>query len=872
MDPEKLAQWQAADALFDQWLDQPAAERAAWLARREAEPAVLQRLQQLIAAHQRPRASMDPAGSDLSGCQLGDWTLESELGRGGMAVVYRASREQGMARQQAAVKILTLGALGATGRERFHREAAILARLNHPNVTALVDSGVAEDGTCWLAMPLVDGQRIDDWCDAKSLDAREIVRLYLQVCDAVAYAHRNLVIHRDLKPSNVLVDRDGHVRLLDFGIGQFADDEGERTHTMWRALTPGYAAPEQLRGAPPTTAMDIYGLGALLHRLLTGRTPGADGTTHSTRPSLLVRDAGDAYHRHYVPLKSDLDRVLLKALAEEPEQRYPTAEALADDLRRWLDGRPVLAEKPKLGYRARKFLARNKVGVAAAGLLVLALAGGVSATLWQAGEARREAENARAQAQRAILVREFLQRVFYSTQPAVGGVPDALELLEEGARRARSEVLQSDPLAAADILMLTGSARAGLGEYALAQADLEQASSILRDSQPRAYPERVQIEGYLSQLARYHGENTKAQQHGRAAVGLGELALAEDGDAQPLLDAQVSWGMSLFVDDPAAALEVFEEVYAALPDHGLTDTPLHISVLDGLSAALMAVSPEDTGRLAELAEEQMRLSREIDGPGSSQYVSTLSDQVPVFSRIGDLERAAEVAWEAVRIAEQAFTGPHRNKAGAHCQLAANLHWQGDYAQAVEHYSIANGMYSELGLSDLHVQACFMYAGYARAALGDYHSALEDLEHAWAVLGDHDYRATPTGYSNCGTKAAVYIRLGDADSAERLLDGCEPAEGHDPPLMYSQARAELHFSRGELAHAANIAAGLRRDRPPEADDRYWMRPWMLSILLAGETGDTGLVADLEQELGGFAASPPLSMCLQHPSREHCLALP
>src|SRR5690554_4445864 len=379
MDPEQLAHWQAADALFDRWLDLPSAEREAWLAAQDPEPPVHQRLQQLIAAHQRPRATMDPSGSNLSGCLVGDWTLESELGRGGMAVVYRAWRDQGMARQQAAVKILTLGALGATGRERFHREAAILARLNHPNVTALVDSGVAGDGTCWLAMPLVDGQRIDDWCDAQCLDARAIVRLYLQVCDAVAYAHRNLVIHRDLKPSNVLVDRDGHVRLLDFGIGQFADDEGERTHTMWRALTPGYAAPEQLRGAPPTTAMDIYGLGALLHRLLTGRTPGAEGTTHSTRPSLLVRDAGDAYHRHYVPLKSDLDRVLLKALAEEPDERYATAEALADDLRRWLDGRPVLAEKPGVGYRLRKFVARNRMGVAAGALLALSLAGGIGA-------------------------------------------------------------------------------------------------------------------------------------------------------------------------------------------------------------------------------------------------------------------------------------------------------------------------------------------------------------------------------------------------------------------------------------------------------------------------------------------------------------
>ncbi len=401
MDAENIAHWQAADAAFDQWLDLPEERRAAWLAALALPVPVRTRLQQLIAAHQRPHAALDPAGGNLRGSRLGDWTLEEELGRGGMAVVYRGWREQGMARQQAAIKILTLGALGAGGPDRFRREAAILARLNHPNVTALVDSGVADDGTCWLAMPLVEGERIDRWCETQTPDARAVVRLYLQVCDAVAYAHRNLVIHRDLKPSNVLVDGSGQVRLLDFGIGQFADSQDERTQTLWRALTPGYAAPEQLLGAPPSTAVDVYGLGALLHRLLTGRTPQAvTAGSETTRPSLLVRDAGDAYHRHYVPLRNDLDRVLLKALAEEPGQRYPTAEALAGDLRRWLDGRPVLAQKPRLGYRLRKFIARNTLGVAAAALLLLTLAGGIGATLWQAGEARREAANARAQAQR----------------------------------------------------------------------------------------------------------------------------------------------------------------------------------------------------------------------------------------------------------------------------------------------------------------------------------------------------------------------------------------------------------------------------------------------------------------------------------------
>ncbi|MUG03598.1 serine/threonine protein kinase, partial [Bacillus tequilensis] len=252
MDAEQLEEWRAADALFDRWLDQAEPDRESWLAAQEPPAPVCRRLLQLISAHQRTGSALDHAAGDLAGRTLGDWTLESELGRGGMAVVYLARRDQGMACQRAAVKVLTLAALGAGGRDRFQREAGILARLGHPNITRLLDSGVAEDGTCWLAMPLVEGERIDHWCRARELDAQAIVRLYLQVCAAIAYAHRNLVIHRDLKPANVLVDGDGNVHLLDFGIGQFADVPAERTRTQWRALTPGYAAPEQLHGELPT--------------------------------------------------------------------------------------------------------------------------------------------------------------------------------------------------------------------------------------------------------------------------------------------------------------------------------------------------------------------------------------------------------------------------------------------------------------------------------------------------------------------------------------------------------------------------------------------------------------------------------------------
>lgn len=871
MDVEQLEEWRAADALFDQWLDQAEPERDAWLAAQQMPAAVRRRVLQLVRAHERTGNALDSAAGDLAGRSLGDWTLESELGRGGMAVVYLARREQGMASQRAAVKVLTLAALGAGGRERFQREAGILARLGHPNITRLIDSGVADDGTCWLAMPLVEGERIDHWCQARGLDARAIVQLYLQVCAAVAYAHRNLVIHRDLKPSNVLVDTDGNVHLLDFGIGQFADVPGEPTRTQWRALTPGYAAPEQLRGELPTTAIDVYGLGALLHRLLTGRTPGSPaGIGGTTRPSLLVRGAEDAYHRHYVPLKNDLDLVLLKALAEEPERRYPSVEAMALDLRRWLEGELVQAEKPRLGYRVRKFVARNKAGVAASVLVAASLAAGVGTTLWQAGEARREAGNAQVQAQRAILVRDFLARVFASTEPAAGGVPDALELLDEGARRARTEVLGSDPLAAADILMLTGGARADLGEYVQAREDLEEANALLRGAP--AYAERARIHRHLSQLARQHGDGEGAQREAHAAVRMGDLALAQSGDPEPLLSSRVTLGMSLFASDPAAAAATFESVLAALPAYDLEETELHITVLDGLSAALAATAPDQTQRLVEIAEEQIRVSRLVDGTESGHYASTLADQVPTFSRAGDHARARQLALEAVSIADRAYTKPHTNKAAAHCQLAANLHWGGEYARAVQHYAVANGINSELGLSDLHVQACFMFGAYARATQGDYHAALDELERSWAILGDHDYRDTPTGYASCGTQASVQLRAGEIESAARTLAGCVPAEGTTLPLMYTQARAELHFARGELDDAARVAREARINRPPEAEDRYWMRPWMLSLLLAREMGDVETASELAAVLQEFAHVEPLSQCLAQPSEATCLTLP
>lgn len=871
-DREGIDTWKLADAFFDQWLDLDLddAGREAWLTARELDPTVRTCLQRLIDAHLKPSAVLGTAASDLSGRRLGAWTLETELGRGGMAVVYRAARSDGIARQEAALKVLTLGALGATGRDRFQREAEILARLNHPNITPLIDSGVEPDGTCWLAMPRVEGERIDTWCQSHTLDASATVRLYLQVCDAVAYAHRNLVIHRDLKPSNVLVEADGHARLLDFGIGQFTDAETERTQTMWRALTPGYAAPEQLRGDPPSTAIDVYGLGALLHRLLTGRTPEVSDAT-TTRPSQLVRASDDAYHRHYVPLRNDLDRVLLKALDEEPGRRYPSAEAFADDLRRWLDGRPVLAQSPTLGYRARKFIGRHHVGVAAGVLLAITLAGGIAATLWQAQETRREAENARVQAQRAMLVRDFLEEVFMSTQPTAGEVPDALDLLDEGSRRARSaELLANDPVAAADILILTGAARIHLSRYELAEQDLLAALDLLdgRAGAGTGARERMVANMELAELYWNSGRIDEAVERAEGAVALAE---AQDLPEEDVLDARLSVAQAkAFLDPPEAeaiARGVLEDALAA----GYANSHLHRDIVATLGVVMVQAN-RDRADILPLMEEELRLSRELEGEESGWYAYRLAGNSGTFLLAGQPGRAREMLEQAVRIVDTVYRQPHQLASDIHCNMGANLHLSGELDRAMQHYEKGAAIDQAIGRKNLAASECARYRGILKATLGNYAAALEALEVAESlrILNGNDQ--APIGRSICGMRASARLRLGNVAGAADALDQCHAQANAGRSHIYSLAEAEVHMAQGRLREATDLANGLRSS-VQRGLDNSWMRPWMLSVLLARKTGDNATHAALATEAEAFLGdAPAVARCLAAPTDEHCLAMP
>ena len=890
MDPDQIAQWQAADALFDQWLDLADGEREAWLAGQDLEPPVRKRLRMLIDAHQQPRTALAPAQDDLSGMTLGEWTLEEELGRGGMAVVYRAWREQGMARQQAAVKILTLGALGTAGRERFHREAEILARLNHPNVTALVDSGVSGDGTCWLAMPLVEGRRIDAWCDSHALDAHAVVRLYLQVCGAIAYAHRNLVIHRDIKPSNVLVDDDGHVRLLDFGIGQLADGTGEATLTMWRALTPGYAAPEQLRGDPPSTAVDVYGLGALLHRLLTGRTPHLPTeTADTTRPSLLVRDAGDAYHRHYVPLKTDLDRVLLKALSEEPEHRYPTAEALADDLRRWLDGRPVLAEKPGLGYRMRKFASRNRAGVAAGVLLALTLAGGVAATLWQAGEARRhaqvaeqnaalakqqaelargEAAKAHARAHRAERVRDVIGFAFLNARNSEGGPASTYDLLALASERAQSEDLADQPLIAADVLLLTGTVRFNFEDYETSLSDLEAARGLLEPHRDLVPGELARAHWELARHARRTNDYEAVATHAREAIALHEQWDAPVGDR---IRARLMLGDAMLRLEPDAAEDHYRRLLAEVEqDEEVRETYMHLHVINGLLAAL----PRSAGAEQKLPiqEERLRIARAFYNPGTAGLSFNLGEVTHTLRELGMLDRAEALARESMEAADASSQRPMLMRGMARCYLGLVLQQRGDHAGALAAFEAGDRMMSQQDDSKAAFARCLSAQAYSTAAVGRHADAQEVLRRSDALLRA-SLGATHTGiYVNCGFRSSSHLRSGARSAASRAIGTCLPEDEAAMLLPWRQARAELLILDGEWDAASELLAALREAYPPADNQREWMRPWMASLLFAHLGDDALAETDLRDRLADHADVQPIRKCLAAPGEATCLALP
>jgi serine/threonine-protein kinase len=398
--------------LLREGLDQPVADRAAWLARTCAHDAGLRAtLAHLLELDARSGLAVDRSLDQLvadtlphdevvhAGERVGPYRLLRKLGEGGMGSVWLGERVEGGFNQQVALKLIRLGMDSAAVLAQFRREREMLAQINHPDIARLLDGGVDARGRPWFAMEHVEGTELHAWIERTHADARACLGLFQRLCRAVAHAHQRLIVHRDLKPSNVLVRADGSPCLLDFGIAKVLDVEAAgETATDHRFLTRAYAAPEQLSGGELTTATDVFALGALLFELLTGLRYSSlrrdDGTV--TRPSIAVQRASPASTPRIgaTALRGDLDAIVSRALAAEPQRRYASAEALADDVERFLAGRPVVARPDSVLYRVGKFLRRNRLASAAMIVAALAMIAGTGVSLWQAQRAEHMAKRA----------------------------------------------------------------------------------------------------------------------------------------------------------------------------------------------------------------------------------------------------------------------------------------------------------------------------------------------------------------------------------------------------------------------------------------------------------------------------------------------
>ncbi len=748
MDAER---WQKLSPLLDALLElDPHARERSLALLREEDPKLADDLAGLLALEAEGDDFLsEPLIAPLPGARpdavIGPYKLDRLLGEGGMGQVWLASRADGLYQRRVALKLLRPGLADPNLRLRFTRERQILARLGHPHIARLLDAGISADNQPYLALDYVDGEPITDWCKARALDVHACVRLFLQVCEAVSHAHANLIVHRDLKPSNILVTPLDEVRLLDFGIAKLldsADQAPDNTRTGLRAFTLHYAAPEQIRGEPVTTMTDVYSLGVVLYEVLCGTKPyrlkrqtdaeweeailGADPLRPS---SMLVRGADDnktrdpaVLRRRARQLAGDLDNIVLKALAKRAEQRYPSVEAMALDLQRYLDGKPVHARPQSLAYRLRKYAGRHRWALVSAALVTVTLAAALGIVMWQSRQFVQE--GARAQA-----LKDFVVGLFENAGSTPEGVPlDVRQLLDAGVERGDRE-LARQPEARAELFGVIARLRLGLGDYEDASRLLERQAAIidsLDDVPPSLRLESVTELGHARRMLGRHPECIAGMRPWRA------LARREEHP----LPAQASEFYSQLgrcqrhAGEYEAARVMFERSLALRRD------PLRneAGVVENLAdlAGLRAATGDSERAQQELrgALAQLRTSVDARHPLA---IGILRNLCALQRAQGDIRGAEGDCREALALALDLQGPQSRAAVDARRQLAALHVDQGRYSEAANEFASSQAwLLARLGVEHEEVARNYNSLAIVDWERGDAEAALRNLDRAIAI--------------------------------------------------------------------------------------------------------------------------------------------
>ena len=828
------AEAERLSALLDQALDLAPEQRMAWLAELSTRDSDMgAQVKALLASMAEADADRlletrdllnrrlglaVAAPASLEGRLFGPYRVLRLLGQGGMGSVWLAERADGLFSRQVALKLVQQSLMGGAGlSERFARERAILAGLDHPRIARLLDAGVAEDGQPYLAIEYVEGTPLTVYCDAKRLPLPARIDLVVQVLSAVQHAHRNLVVHRDLKPSNILVTPEGQVRLLDFGIAKLMTDgaarETELTQLGGRALTPEYASPEQIAGEPVTTASDVYSLGVLLYELLCGNRPyqlkrdsrgaleEAILTIDPMRPSQSAMTDAIATARSTTAKKlrqtlgGDLDTIVLKALKKNPAERYATADAFMQDLQRYLAHEPVLARPDSAVYRVRKFVWRNKFAAASALAVFVALAAGLGVARWQTSIARNQTEIANREVTREKTTKDFLVSVFKASDPRIAsdkprGTITAKELLDVSSARIEREFV-NDPDTEIQLLGIVADIYGELDENETFMRLSEKQTNLARSHYGEAHP--VVINGLLKQA-------DDASTRGDYGQALKLLDQIDDLIKRAGLDRAseraywwLSRGFALQSDASTqkGRIHAFEravELYAVVAP----DDPRHAFALSALGGIYHGQG--DYGRAADYTRRSIAIAEKVPDRDDGALSVNYSNLGKSLSYQGDFDGAEHAHKVAVRLAKSTYGMNSWYYWIAAANQGQTVHLKGDRERAREMFEALIRLLPDPttkyrnALEENSAARVLEIYGSCLSAEGRPQLAILRLKYA-----ERGYTEAPTYYYDInhvhGELGLAYDRAGRTEDARRMLksalDGYLSTSPLDDPGVLKQ---------------------------------------------------------------------------------------
>lgn len=823
---------------------------------------------------------------ELADRQIGPYRVVRTIGRGGMSVVYLAERTDGKFDQQVAVKVMHWTG-GARAVERFRLEQQTLARLDHPSITRIFDSGVTDDGLPYFVMEWIDGTPLTNAADERHLRVRERVRWFVRVCEAVHSAHQRLIVHRDLKPDNVLMTRDGHVKVLDFGIAKWLTEEESGQTALTRhgegLLTPQYAAPEQHLDQPVTTATDVYALGLLLYELLAGRPPYELAGKSITEQRRLVCEADPeplsarAQASRGRELRGDLETICAKALQKEPGRRYDSAAAMADDLRRFLDGHAVQAAPNSAAYRASRFVRRHRISVTIAAVATLGLMVAAGVTAWQAGVAGRERDNARAEAARTQRIVDFMVGSLEQANPYAdnGGAVTVQEFLERSVARIEEELADQPDVRVriyttmARVFSHTGEARRGeaFADRAIRLADSLYGVTSVESATARYEKARALSASNLDSSRALQVETIAMLEGQRSRDARKMLADLLEDYGNNLVDI-TQYDSALVVEQ--RALSIREALYDG-PHSDLARSHHHLATVLSSQG-----NPQAGAEFARAA----RLWKQTLGPNHPNYASTLNNWAIWLENNGQPDSAETLYEQTLEI--------NRRVLGRSEGLATQLNNIGRLALDRGRLDEANAYLTEaadilrgIDGSDLPLAATLTNLGLAAFLSGDYETAAARYLEGRSVFKrrfgpDHSYVAIADSYVG-----RALWKLGKTAEADRRLRRAITVLEKNQPAMasrlvsartwYGRMIMETDPAAGEalLRSATDLAADQLTNQSPERGEAEVALGICLMRRHATEEGELRLRSGYERLLAEHGKDHPLTQwamaALESPGR-------